>query len=370
MTWYITQSDIPYLSVGAKMLGCGGGGDTTTAETLLYSVLDEKDRIMVCSFLKIQDDEFVVPIAMIGSPVLYSERIPSGDEGVQVLELYEQTIGRTADALISLEAGGMNALIPLIIAAQKKLPVVDGDGMGRTFPELNMCIFHLMDIQVAPAAMINGNGQHIIQYGTDNRAVSSQARKWVNQSGGVAHIACYGATGSMMKTALIPGTLYVIYRLGYIICQEQSNEWKLKQLQYVFTNSVYGSPTVFIEGRIEHVERNFVNGTVEGKCLIQGKHGFSGSPIEIRFQNEYLSIQQDGWFVLTVPDLIVILHAETFYPCSIDDLYIGIPVLVFGVPAPNILRTREMLAFVGPEVFGLPIDYSPLDMTTKRRDQK
>ena len=41
-------------------------------------------------------------------------------------------------AVMSAEIGGMNALEPLVVSARTGLPVVDCDGMGRAFPELQV----------------------------------------------------------------------------------------------------------------------------------------------------------------------------------------------------------------------------------------
>ena len=43
-------------------------------------------------------------------------------------------------ALMSAEIGGMNGMISLMVAAETGLPVVDADGMGRAFPELQMFV--------------------------------------------------------------------------------------------------------------------------------------------------------------------------------------------------------------------------------------
>ena len=39
-------------------------------------------------------------------------------------------------AVTSAEIGGMNSMEPLSVGAQEDLPVLDADGMGRAFPEL------------------------------------------------------------------------------------------------------------------------------------------------------------------------------------------------------------------------------------------
>ncbi len=55
----------------------------------------------------------------------------------------EEVVGQKVSALISAEIGGANALEPVIAAAMAGLPVIDGDGMGRAFPEVQMTTFFI-----------------------------------------------------------------------------------------------------------------------------------------------------------------------------------------------------------------------------------
>ena len=59
--------------------------------------------------------------------------------------LIEEHLDFNATALISNEIGGSNSLEPLIPAAITGLPVVDADGMGRAFPEIQMKTFFEAD---------------------------------------------------------------------------------------------------------------------------------------------------------------------------------------------------------------------------------
>ena len=40
------------------------------------------------------------------------------------------------------ETGGINSFAPLVAGANLGLPVLDADGMGRAFPELQVCHLH------------------------------------------------------------------------------------------------------------------------------------------------------------------------------------------------------------------------------------
>ena len=41
-------------------------------------------------------------------------------------------------ALMNVEIGGLNSMEPLILGAELGIPVLDADGMGRAFPELQV----------------------------------------------------------------------------------------------------------------------------------------------------------------------------------------------------------------------------------------
>ena len=81
---------------------------------------------------------------MMGAPSVAIEKFPKGDEFVRVFEklgkyLDQETIAGT----FPMEAGGVNSMIPIVVAAKLGIPLVDCDGMGRAFPELPMVTFHL-----------------------------------------------------------------------------------------------------------------------------------------------------------------------------------------------------------------------------------
>ncbi len=45
--------------------------------------------------------------------------------------------------MIGAEIGGMNSIEPMVTAARVGLPLLDADGMGRAFPELQVCVVRL-----------------------------------------------------------------------------------------------------------------------------------------------------------------------------------------------------------------------------------
>ena len=49
----------------------------------------------------------------------------------------------------------MNGLEPLTVAGQLGLPLIDADGMGRAFPELQMIVPHMLGSSAAPSAIVD-----------------------------------------------------------------------------------------------------------------------------------------------------------------------------------------------------------------------
>ena len=87
------------------------------------------------------DDAFVAAIGNVGAPTVSLELLPSDDEALIALEAFETQMGRKLDAVVSFEIGGGNSLIPIMAAASRGIPVVDGDGMGRALPEAQMMTY-------------------------------------------------------------------------------------------------------------------------------------------------------------------------------------------------------------------------------------
>ncbi len=60
--------------------------------------------------------------------------------GDQCVQGARGLLGREPTHTISIEAGGLNSTTPFVVAAQLGIPLVDADGMGRAFPEMQMIV--------------------------------------------------------------------------------------------------------------------------------------------------------------------------------------------------------------------------------------
>ena len=140
---YLTEPDIEALAIGAAILGTGGGGNPYIGKLRCLQELRRGKPVALIGLDELADDAFVMPVGGIGAPVVGIEKLEEGNEGLRALRALESFCGRKATALISAEIGGGNAMEPIITAAAAGIAVVDGDGMGRAFPEMQMTTFSI-----------------------------------------------------------------------------------------------------------------------------------------------------------------------------------------------------------------------------------
>ena len=61
-------------------------------------------------------------------------------------------------AVVSAEIGGANSIEPLVAGAELGLPIVDADGLGRAFPELQMFLPFVLGCPAYPSAVADEKG--------------------------------------------------------------------------------------------------------------------------------------------------------------------------------------------------------------------
>src|SRR6478735_3838005 len=169
MSLRIEISDLPDLARGAAFLGAGGGGNPYIGRLMVELAIRETGRDLILLDLdEVPDDALVIPTAMMGAPTCIVEKLPEGFEAVASLKRLEQHLGKAAYATMPIEAGGVNSMIPLVVGLRAGIPIVDGDGMGRAFPELYHETFHIYGVSGTPMVISNDHHDQTIVETRDN----------------------------------------------------------------------------------------------------------------------------------------------------------------------------------------------------------
>lgn len=356
IAWHITPDDLEAIEIGANVLGTGGGGNPYTTKLYARELLKQGKALAVVDPLTLPDDALVVAVGGMGAPTVSIERVIRGDEFYCALRAIERRTGRTADAVISKEIGGSNAMRPLLAAALADLPVVDGDGMGRAFPELQMCTFFIYGLPVAPAALCDVRHNIVILDDIlDPIWLERLGRAVTIQMGCHAAYAMAPWTGAEIKRTAVMHTLTQARRIGELVLHARRH-----QEDPIPALLAAQQGRVLFEGKIVDVLRRVTGGFARGKAEIEGLEAWSGQRLTVAFQNENLMAYAGESVVCTVPDLICILDRDTAAPINTELLRYGYRVVVLGFPAPAPLVTAQALRVVGPQAFGYDIPYRPL----------
>lgn len=361
MSWTLGPDDLPDLARGAALLGTGGGGDPHIGRLMATQAMREHGPVTVLDPDELPDSAFVVPTAMMGAPTVMIEKIPRGDEAVTALRALEHHLGRRATATMPIECGGINSMIPLAVAARTGLPIVDADGMGRAFPELQMETFGVYGVSGSPMVVAGDHGETVtVDTGQDNKRMEWLARGAAIRMGGAALIAEYAMSGADVRRTAVPRTLSLGLRIGRALREARvQHRDPISALTTVLAPTLYSHLRVLFAGKVADVERRTVDGFTLGRARFTAFDG--GSVLETRFQNETLLAVVDGRTLCVVPDLICTLEAESAEPITTESLRYGQRVVVVGISTPAIMRTPEALAVFGPACFGLDETFRPVE---------
>lgn len=353
----LNEDDIEALEIGSAIMGTGGGGNPYIGKLRALQVLREGRRMRVMPLEALPDDAKVVALGGIGAPLISHERIKEGREGLRCIRALEERLGFKIDAIACEEIGGQNAMEPLIVAALADLPVVDCDGMGRAFPEMQMTTYSIYGHRSTPSVMCDLHGNVVMfDHAVTELWHERLARACVIAQGGASTLASAPMPGVFVKRFAIPHSYSRAIVLGKTVRQAQKDN----KDPIAAICQTEGGQCVFT-GKISDVKRQLQGGFVTGEALIEGFDSYQGDKASIIIQNEYLVFSRNGTTEVIVPDLIVILDIDSGEAISTELLRYGQRVSVLALPCHPLLCTPEALEVVGPGGFGLGnLKYLPL----------
>ncbi|HEY0233362.1 MAG TPA: DUF917 domain-containing protein [Dokdonella sp.] len=362
----ITEADLPAIAMGAAFLGTGGGGDPYIGRLLATSAIRKHGPIRVVAPDRLGEDDFAIAAAMMGTPSVIVEKLPTIAELERALAALERRLERKASVILPAEMGGLNSMVPLAIAAQRGLPVIDGDGMGRAFPELQMVTFTVHGHNASPLALTNEGGECVMIEAPTSAQTEVLARTLIVALGGSVMIACYPMSGHAARDCVVPGTLSLAHAIGSAILRGRRNGDPYAELLACLSRSPYYKHHALLgEGRIVEVNRRIEGGWTTGTCRIESARGESPDAardvLEVVFRNEHLVARRNGATLAIVPDLIIVLDAETAEPITTESLKYGQRVKVVATSAAACMRTPAALAVFGPHKFGLDEPFIPIE---------
>ena len=354
--------EIEDIALGAALLGAGGGGDPYVGKLVAMGAVKECGPVTLLDPEEVPDDALLVPIAMMGAPTVLGEKGIGGGEYQTLYNMVSQFFGKKIYAFMPIEAGGVNSMLPIPACARLGLPLVDCDGMGRAFPELQMVTFTIGGMSATPMALTDEKGNSVIFETITNKWTEELARAVTMSCGGSVSVSLYPMTGAQMKAYSVKNIVTRSQKLGEAIRTVKNCADDVTPEEHFLQ---FSEGYKLFKGKIADVLRETRGAFNFGKVMLEGIGECKGHQAYVEFQNENLTATVDGKILATTPDLICLVDTETFTPVTTDALKYGKRVLVIGLKCFEMWRTPAGIDLVGPRYFGCDTDYIPLEERCK-----
>jgi len=357
----ISTEDLHDIATGATFLGTGGGGDPYIGRLLAMNAIEEFGMPEIIEPDDLDDEALIFTIAMLGAPTVLGEKAACGDDIDLAIERLTQRLGRKPDALVGIEIGGINSLLPVMAAARLGLPLVNADGMGRAFPEIQMVTFNVYGVSCTPLVVTDDHLTSLVVDTGDAKSAEDLIRIAAMHLGLSVILSSYPMSGAELKRTAVKGTLSLALEIGRSIAAGRDAGRAVDALvEYLRTTPYYNVCKILFDGKVTDINRQTEQGFNIGTCQLTALDD-SSITMEISFQNEHLVARVNGKTKAIVPDLICLVDRETAEPVPVDGLKYGQRLKVIATSAAPIMRTPESLAVFGPHAFGIDEPFVPLE---------
>ncbi|MDP4193268.1 MAG: DUF917 domain-containing protein [Bacteroidota bacterium] len=354
---YFTAEDLENILEGSILLASGGGGAREDGRSLMKAILHEGKKVEYISPEQVGDKEYMAVVGGIGAPEAVKE-FGFGYSARRAFELLEKVskagvLQNAFSCALSGETGAVSQFITMLVAVQKNIPVVDGDGAGRAFPSLQMATFasNPEEIPISPVVLVNSKrfgegGTEIVIYQKNPSVVDEISRSIIESKefNEIASFACFTMNGKAMKKVIVRNTFTQARDVGKIIKESQGASATdfLQKLEEKKQIKGY----LLFKGTVTEVENKTSGGFDFGKVTIEKDE----EEINVIHQNENLSafLVKDNKLkpLAFVPDLICYMELDgnkIKQPLSNVDIRKNKEVALIGFRADEKLRCAYLL---------------------------
>lgn len=352
----IGADDVTALYEGAKFYS-PSLGDAPKAQLVawLTGLLERNGPVVLKRAEALDPETRCIALCVIGSGAAMADLPPTGDEFVGAVERVELVQGAPFSAVYTLAAATVSAMMPVATASQLGVPLVDADGMGRTYALIHHTSMYLAGVSPTPLVAYGPTGESVlIEVGAGPRA-DRLLRGNVDTLGGWAALAAYPTTAGTLRRAALPGTVSRLLNVGRILLEHSEPDVLLQRLA-----STIGARRIG-RGRIvatEHLSRQAdVTVPAHPSSLVIEETGGHQRQLRVELRSEIVAVFADGALVAAAPDLLCLLDVSRGELATLDTLEPGDLVDLVLTPAEAVWYSAGGLDMVGPATHGIPLDH-------------
>lgn len=353
------SKELEQLVIGSAFLASGGGGP------LLWGLEVVKVIEQPIKFVEIEEVDAeqwgAVPAGIGARKNPLSERASriSLEETIKILlrtfALLETAVGKKFSYILPLEIGVVNILAAMLVAVERNMPMINGDGTGRSAPDLDMTRYAATGISVSPWTMANlpsttDEQMEMVLYAQTPSLMDQLAKSIISKNEfftSEALIATFAMSGKTLqeKKPVIPGTITLACEVGAILHQaKEKGKDPIKAILKFFNDPCRCKDKcafLLFQGIISEIQTEYVGGNEGGYLKL--KQG--DEEVRVDYLNENLiAWSTDKSRILAMaPDPICYLTPDGQPLTNTDALHEGDELALIGLKALEGLREDSII---------------------------
>jgi DUF917 family protein len=352
----IGAEDVPALYQGAKFYSPAvGDANRSSLTSWLTGLLDRNGPVPLRRVEAVDPRTPCVSVCVLGSGSALADLPPAGDEFESAIHQIERLQGVRFGAVYPLAAATVSALVPVVAASQLGVPLLDADGMGRTYALIHHTAMHLAGVSPTPLVAQGPTGESVLVEVLAGPRADRLLRANVDTLGGWAALAAYPTTAGVLRRAALPGTMSRIVNVGRLLLEPTDPDVLISRLSTVTGCRRVGRGRII---ELEHLSRlSDVTVPAHPSSLVVEETGGLGRQLRIELRSEVVAVFADGGLVAAAPDLICLVDVSRGALATLDSLEPGDLVDVLVTPADAVWYSPEGMEMVGLNSHGIPLEH-------------
>lgn len=326
----LNASDVQIISLGAHVLGGGGGGPAARGLRSAREAF-ELGCVELAELSSLPDESLVVTVSGVGAPSRTTSMYTSVHY-LRALELMEEALKCPIAGFIPSEMGANAAFGPMLPAAARSVPLLNAACDGRAHPLGTMGSLGLASdplyqtIQVACGGLReNGTYTELVATGSVT-TTAKLCRNAADLAGGRAVVVRNPVTVGYLREHGAVGCYTQAMGLGRAMSAVSPALRPQAAAEYLGGRiAACGTVTEFSLLSESGLDHGCCNVTASADCF------------HLTFYNEFMTMEHGAERLATFPDLITVFDRSTGAVLNTADLQNGMEVAVLTVPRQRLL---------------------------------
>ncbi len=280
----INKENMQLIVNGASFLASGGGGGVNSANDVITNILSFSDEVTVVEVSEIEDKDELLVICGVGAPdapdLNFKDSPADGLNGLQDMT------GKKYSYVLPVEVGAMNSMIPLLACAKLNIPFVDGDGAGRSVPQMNMCTYALKRIPTNKTLVVSEKNVKFPIDPQNATEMEASVRKIVSEKlHDAGTVATWSMSGQQLKQrdTFVGGSLSLAKAIGVAMLFDEP----LETVQEIVSGYYLANRVIMREAEVVNATNKVEDGFDVGSIMLKDPN-HSGISVHLYFVNETL----------------------------------------------------------------------------------